>query len=75
MEIFIINEGCDVNQIGEGFQYPVYRGKNSSVLKFGCEVLKRKNTQILEREIYSTSSLLDSFFRNEHEPLISEKYG
>ena len=43
MEIFIINEGWGVNQIREGLQYPVYGGKNSPVLRFGYEVLKRKN--------------------------------
>ena len=33
-----------VNQIGESLQYPVYRGKNSLVLRSEYEVLKKKNT-------------------------------
>ena len=56
-------------------QYPVYRGKNSTILSFECEVLKMKNTQILESGFYSTSKLLDSCIRKEHGFLISEMYG
>ena len=46
IENFIIFEGRDTNYIEEGLQNPVYRGKNSSVLRFGCEILKWKNTQL-----------------------------
>ena len=44
MEIYNRNVGWGVNRIGEGLQDPVYRGKNSLVLRFEYEVLKRKNT-------------------------------
>ena len=49
IENFIRFEGRDTNYIGEGLHFPVYRGKNSSVLRNGCEVLKKKNNQILKR--------------------------
>ena len=56
MEIFIKNEGWGVNQIGEGLQYPVYGGKNSPVLRYRYEVMKRKNTKILEKGLQITSN-------------------
>ena len=31
-------------KLGKAFIYPVYRGKNSPILGFGCEILKKKNT-------------------------------
>ena len=49
IENFIRFEGRDTNYIGEGLHFPVYGGKNSSVLRNGCEVLKNKNNQILKR--------------------------
>ena len=48
IENFIRFEGRDANYIGEGLHYPVYGGKYSSVLRNGCEVLKKKNNQILK---------------------------
>ena len=48
IENFIRFEGRDTNYIEEGLHYPVYGGKNSSVLRNGCEVLKNKNNQILK---------------------------
>ena len=48
IENFIRFEGRDTNYIGEGLHYPVYGGKNFSVLRNGCEVLKKKNNQILK---------------------------
>ena len=48
IENFIRFEGRDTNYIGESLHYPVYGGKNSSVLRNGCEVLKKKNNQILK---------------------------
>ena len=52
----------------------VYRGKNSLVLGIRCEVLERKNTQFLERELYPTSNLLDPCVWKEYGSLISEMY-
>ena len=49
IENFIRFEGRDTNYIGEGLHFPVYGGKNSSVLINGCEVLKKKNNQIIKR--------------------------
>ena len=49
IENFIRFEGQDTNYIGEGFHFPVYGSKNSSVLRNGYEVLKKKNNQILKR--------------------------
>ena len=49
IENFIRFEGRDTNYIGEGLHYPVYGAKNSLVLRNGCEVLKKKNNQILKR--------------------------
>ena len=40
---------CGTNYIGEGLHYPVYGGKQFPVLRDGCEVLRRKNSQILKR--------------------------
>ena len=37
------------NYIVEGLHYPVYGGKLIPVLRDGCEVLRRKNGQILKR--------------------------
>ena len=48
-ENFIRFEGRDTNYIGEGLHFPVYGGKNSSILRNDCEVLKKKNNQILKR--------------------------
>ena len=45
---FIRFEGRDTNYIGEGLHSPVYGGKNSSVLRNSCFVLKKKNNQILK---------------------------
>ena len=49
IENFIRFERRDTNYIGEGLHYPIYGGRNSSVLRKGCEVLKKKNNQILKR--------------------------
>ena len=48
MEIFIRSIG--------GLQYPIYGGKNSLILRSEYEVLKRKNTYILERGLHITSN-------------------
>ena len=48
IENFIRFEGRDINYIGEGLHYPVHGGKNSSVLRNRCEVLKKKNNKILK---------------------------
>ena len=40
---------CGTNYIGEGLHYPIYGGKQFPVLRDGCEVLRRKNNQILKR--------------------------
>ena len=40
---------CGMNYFEGGLCYPVYEGKQTSVLRNGCEVLKRKNNQILKR--------------------------
>ena len=40
---------CGTNYIGEGLHYLVYGGKKFPVLRDGCEVLRRKNSQILKR--------------------------
>ena len=37
-----------------------------------CEVLKKKNTHILERQLNSTSNWLDSFLWKKHGSLIGE---
>ena len=38
-----------INYFEGGLCYPVYGGKQTSVLTNGCEELKRKNNQILKR--------------------------
>ena len=38
-------------------------------------VLKMKNTQVLERGLYLASNQLDLRVINQHESLISERYG
>ena len=48
IENFIRLEGRDTDYIGEGLHYPVYGGKNSSVLRNGCEVLKKKTQSNLK---------------------------
>ena len=48
IENFIRFEGRDIDYIGERLHFPVYGGKNSSVLRNGCELLKKKNNQILK---------------------------
>ena len=40
---------CGINYFDGGLCYPVYGGKKTSILRHGCEVLKRKNNQILKR--------------------------
>ena len=40
---------CGTNYIGDGLHYSVYGGKQFQVLRDGCEVLRRKNSQILKR--------------------------
>ena len=40
---------CDTNYIREGLHYTVYGGKQFPFLRDGCEVLRRKNSQILKR--------------------------
>ena len=40
---------CGTNYMTEGLHYSVYRGKQFPVLRDGCEVLRRKNSQILKR--------------------------
>ena len=32
-----------------GLCYPIYGGKHTSVLRYGCEVLERKHNQIFKR--------------------------
>ena len=49
IESFIRFEGRDTNYIGEGLHNSVYGGKNSSVLRNVCEILEKKNNQILKR--------------------------
>ena len=39
-------DGRDIIYFGEGFHDPVYGGKQFSVLRDGCEVLRKKNCQI-----------------------------
>ena len=39
---------CGIDYFEGGLCYLVYRGKQTSVLRNGCEVLKRKNNQILK---------------------------
>ena len=38
---------CGTDYIGEGLHYPVYGGKQFPVQRYGYEVLRRKNSQIL----------------------------
>ena len=59
-------KACNILSIG---------ARISSVLRFGCEKLKKKNTQILERGFQSASKLLDSCIQKEHGSLTSEMYG
>ena len=40
---------CGTNYIGKGLHYSVYGGKQFPVLRDDCEVLRRKNSQILKR--------------------------
>ena len=40
---------CGIDYFERGLCYSVYGGKQTSVLKNGCEVLEKKNNQILKR--------------------------
>ena len=40
---------CGIDYFEGGLCYPIYRGKQTSVLRNGCEVLEKKNNQILKR--------------------------
>ena len=40
---------CGINYFEGGLCYPVYGDKKTSVLRDGCEVLEKKNNQILKR--------------------------
>ena len=40
---------CGINYFKGGLCCPVYGGKQTLVLSNGCEVLKKKNNQILKR--------------------------
>ena len=46
---YLIYSG-DIIYFGEGLHYPVYGGKQSPVLRDGCEVLRRKNSRILKED-------------------------
>ena len=48
-ENFVQLADCGTNYIGEGLHYPIYGGKQFPVLRDGCEVMRRKNNQILKR--------------------------
>ena len=43
-------DGRGINYFGESLHYPVYRGKQFLVLRDDCEVLRRKNSQILKED-------------------------
>ena len=47
---FCLIDGLDIIYFGEGLHYPVYGDKQFPVLRDGCEVLKRKNSQILKED-------------------------
>ena len=51
---------CGIVYFEGGLCYPVYGDKQISVLRNGCEVLEKKNNQILKRLDF-TSSYLDLF--------------
>ena len=40
---------CDIDYFEGGLCYPVYGGKQTSLLRNDCEVLEKKNDQILKR--------------------------
>ena len=40
---------CGVDYFEGGLYYPVYGGKQTSVLRNDCEVLEKKNDEILKR--------------------------
>ena len=40
---------CGIDYFKGGLCCPVYEGKQTLVLRNGCEVLKKKNDQILKR--------------------------
>ena len=40
---------CGIDYIEGGLCYPMYGGKQTSVLRNGCEVLETKNNKILKR--------------------------
>ena len=40
---------CGIDYFEGGLCYPVYRGKHTSVIRNDCEVLEKKNDQILKR--------------------------
>ena len=59
-------DGRGINYIREGLHYPVYGGKQFLVLSDGCQVLRRKNSQILKRikpqkDIFIPIASLDLF--------------
>ena len=62
---FLSNLWLRYQLFGEGLHYPVYGGKKFLVLKDVCQVLRRKNNQIL-KGIKSSSSFLDPPTRDEN---------
>ena len=42
-------EDCGFDYFERGLRCPIYGGKQTSVLRNGCEVLEKKNNQILKR--------------------------
>ena len=52
-------DGLGTNGIGEGSHYPIYGGKQFTILRDGCEVLKRKKksdlkeNQVLQVALYT----------------------
>ena len=49
MENYAQLAACGIDYFEGGLCYPVYEGKQTSVLRNGCEVLEKKNNQILKR--------------------------
>ena len=59
---------CDIDYFERGLCYPVYGGKQTSVVRNGCRVLEKKNNQILKRVGFFYKSLIRPIF-------LGKKYG
>ena len=47
---------CGIDYFEGGLCYPFYRGKHTSILRNGCEVLEKKNHKILKSQILQVAT-------------------